>query len=117
MAIKLPLERGQNTIRAALPEAYLKLLDIEIAANGGNVRLPFYCYHDEQARHESNALPVRQGVEMVTAEEFASSFLAELDAIRADKNDLRPNFEKVREAQYKAGYAVLKARGFQGVDV
>lgn len=116
MAIKLPLSRGQNTIRAALSEAYLKLLDVEIAAQGGNVRLPFYCYADEGARRETHALPVKQGVEMVTAEDFAGAFLAELDAIRSDESDVRSNAEKVREAQYKAGYAVLKARGFQGED-
>ena len=116
MAIKLPLERGQNTIRAALPEAYLKLLDIEIAANSGNIRLPFYCYHDEQARHEPNALPVKQGVEMVTADDFAGAFLAELDAIRAAEGDTRTDAEKLREAHYKAGYSLLKSRGFSGVD-
>ncbi len=116
MAIILPLGRGQNTIRAELAKAYLKLLDVEIAANGGNVRLPFYCYHDEQARHETSPLPVKQGVEMVTAEDFAGAFLAELDAIRAAEGDTRTNAEKLKEAHYKAGYNILKSRGFSGVD-
>jgi len=115
MAIKLPLSREQNNLRAELPEAYLKLLDVEIAAQSGNVRLPFYCYHDEQARKEKNPLPAKQGTEMVPFSEFAPIFQGEHDALMEADPDSDCE-EILRIALFKAGYAVLKARGFTGED-
>ena len=115
MAIEMMSDRD-NDVKAVFETAYLKLLDVEVCASSGNVRLPYYLYADREARNAEHPLQVKQGVEMVTAEDFAGAFLAELDVIRSDKTDLRSDAEKVREAQYKAGYAVLKSRGFQGED-
>lgn len=127
MGIKVRLKREDNAIRADLEAAYLRILDVEVQAQTGNVRIPFYVYADQDARNakfekvlgnralSAAALPVKQGTEIVTAAEFAEVFLHELDKIRSAPGELKPE-EMIREAYFRTGYYFLKCRGFSGVD-
>lgn len=104
-----------NDVKCVFETAYLKLLDVEVCASSGNVRLPYYIYGDREARNAEHPLQVKQGVEMVEASEFAPEFFSNLDALRADPGEMTPA-QIFREAKFRTGYSLLKSRGFTGVD-
>ena len=97
MAIEMMSDRD-NDVKAVFETAYLKLLDVEVCASSGNVRLPYYLYADREARNAEHPLQVKQGVETCA--------LADLAPVTFDRDGL-----------FQAGYAVLKSRGFAGADV
>ena len=102
MAIKRDLPREKTEIRAALPNSYTKVHDVEIRLSaGGQVWLHVLTFADAAARADKDACSVNKETVKVTL----ARFIAVGQPAGWERDQI-----------IAAAYAVLKADGFAGED-
>lgn len=114
MALKLKIERSQNSWRAEFPNGYFRIFEVNVNKNDSNVRIGVFSYPDELARRFSvennqqdpaNPVPVgsSSSVSPVSHESYSVS-LEKFDSYEGDAfakayEALKDNIEKFFDAE------------------
>lgn len=77
MAIKKNMDREENEVKAAFPNAYIRVNDVLIRTNSGEVHIHVNVFADADARNDQGAISILKATEKTTLP-VLKPFLADL---------------------------------------